>query len=58
MVGEADSAFMVIGYAVTLEAQGRFSEVRIARVDECKITETETTGAESTRVSFVIVISK
>ena len=49
--GEADSSFTVISYAMALEAQGRLSEVRIAEIDES--TEAETTG-----VSFTIIISK
>ncbi len=49
--GEADSPFAVISYAMALEAHGRFSEVRIAEIDES--TEAETSG-----VSFTIVITK
>lgn len=49
--GEADSPFTVINYAIALEAQGRFSEVRIANIDE--IIKAETTG-----VSFTIIITR
>jgi len=49
--GEADSAFTAINYA--REAQRRFPEVRIAAIDE-----SESTEAESTGVSFKIVIAK
>ncbi len=54
--GEADSSFTAISYAMALEAQGRFSEVRIVEID--KSTAAKTTAAESTGVSFIIVISK
>ena len=49
--GKADSAFTVISYATALEAQAGFSEVRIAEIDE-------STEAESTGVSFIIVFSR
>jgi len=49
--GKADSAFTVISYAVALEARAEFSDVRIAELDE-------STEAESTGVSFIIVISR
>lgn len=63
VVGEADNSFTVISYAVALEAQGRFSEVRIAGINESKSTEAETpetgsTEAEGSGVSFRIVITK
>jgi len=54
--GEADSSFTVINYAMALEEQGGFPEVRIAGIDSS--TETETTEAENTWVSFSIVITK
>jgi len=46
--GEADSPFTVVSYVITLEAQERFPEVRIAEIGE-----TEANG-----VSFTVVISK
>lgn len=51
--GKADSPFTVISYAMALEAQVGFSEVRIAEIDGSKSPQVETTG-----VSFTIVISK
>lgn len=58
LVGEADSFFTVISYATALEAQGRFPEARIAEIGESKSAQAETTAAESTGVTFRIVISK
>jgi len=51
--GETDSPFAVTSYAMALEAQGGFFEVRIAEIGEG-----ETTEAESKRVFFRIIISK
>jgi len=56
--GEADNSFTVISYAMALEAQGVFSEVRIDEIGESRSTEAETTEVESSGVSFIIVISK
>jgi len=56
--GEADSSYTIISYAMALEAQGIFSEVRIGEIGESRSTEAETTEAESTGVSFIIVIRK
>lgn len=36
--GEADSSFVVISYAMALEAQGGLSEVRIVEINESKST--------------------
>lgn len=58
VTGEADSSFTVISYAMALESQGEFSEVRLAEIGESKNTEAETTEVESRGVSFMIVISK
>ena len=52
--GEADSFFTVISYAMALEAQTGFSEVRIAEIDDSSVVEGE--EAETTRVSFSIII--
>lgn len=52
--GKADSFFTVISYAMALEAQTGFSEVRIAEIDESNVVEGE--EAETTRVSFSIII--
>ncbi|MBA7616178.1 hypothetical protein ES703_23474 [subsurface metagenome] len=57
VAGEADSPFTVVSYVTALEALGKFSEVRIAWIDESKSTGDETAEAESTGVSFRIVIS-
>jgi len=51
--GETDSPSKVISYAEALEEQAGFSGVRIAKIEEVN-----TTGAETTTVSFSIVISK
>ena len=56
--GEADSSFTVISYAMALEAQGVFSEVRIGEIGESRSTGAETTEVESSGASFIIVISK
>ncbi len=50
--GEADSSFSVIRYAVALEANGDFSEVRITEINGSKSTE-----EESHTVSFIIAIT-
>ena len=55
--GEADSSFTVISYAMALESQGGFSEVRVAEIGESRSTEAETTEVESSGVFFTIVIS-
>jgi len=57
VAGEADNSFTVVSYVTALEALGKFSEVRIAWIDEIKGTGDETAEAESTGVSFRIVIS-
>ena len=54
--GETDSPFVVVNYAMALEAKGGFSEARIAEIDESKPAEAEATEIERTRVSFKIVI--
>lgn len=51
--GEADSSFSVIRYAVALEANGDFSEVRIIEISGSKNTEDE-----SHTVSFIIAITR
>ncbi|MFQ5759224.1 MAG: PilN domain-containing protein, partial [Candidatus Bathyarchaeia archaeon] len=56
--GEADSSFTVISYAMALETQGVFSEVRIGEIGESRSTEAEATEMESSGVSFIIAISK
>ena len=58
MEGETDSPFVVVNYAMALEAKGGFSEARIAEIDESKPAEAEAMEIESTRVSFKIVITK
>jgi len=57
VIGEADNPFTVVSYVTALEALGEFPEVRIAWIDEIKGTGGETAEAESTGVSFRIVIS-
>lgn len=47
LVGEADNPFRVIDYATALEAQERFSEVRIVRI-----------GESGAGVSFTIIVRK
>lgn len=51
--GEADNPFTIISYVLALGAQGGLSEVRIAQIGESEITEAESSG-----VSFTIVITK
>jgi len=46
--GEADSSFTVITYAMSLEARGELSDVRIAEIGE----------GEGTELSFTIIIFK
>jgi len=55
--GEADSSFTVISYAMALESQGVFPEVRVAEIGENRSTEDETTEVESSGVFFTIIIS-
>ena len=60
--GETDSPSTVISYAMALEAQERYSEVRITEIDEASTTKTESSEAEvteaETRVTtFDIVMS-
>ena len=61
--GETDSPFTVVSYAMALETQGGFSEVRITEIDEAMIIETgdtETEGplTETNVITFDIVMSK
>lgn len=56
--GEADSPFTVISYALALETQGLFSEVRIVEIGGSKSGGAETTEGENSRVSFTVVISE
>ncbi|MFC1914609.1 pilus assembly protein PilM [Chloroflexota bacterium] len=56
--GEADNSFTVVNYVVALEKTGKFSEVRIAWINDSKSIAAETAEAESTGVSFNIVINK
>ena len=59
--GETDTLFTVINYAMALEAQEEFSEVRIAEIDEVgtigtEENETEAPEAEISVITFDIVI--
>ena len=59
--GKADNPFTVISYAVALETEGKFSEVRIAEIDEFRTAAAsgnETTEAEVNLATFDIIISK
>jgi type IV pilus assembly protein PilM len=56
--GEADSPFTVIDYAVALEIQGEFSEVRIAEINESMSAGVESPEMETSKVSFVININE
>lgn len=56
--GEADSPFTIVSYARALEAQGKFSEVRIAEIGRSGSTEAETEGAESSGAPFIIVLNR
>ena len=56
--GEADNSFTVVDYVVALEKTGKFSEVRIAWINDSKSIAAETAEAESTGVSFNIIINK
>jgi hypothetical protein len=56
--GEADNSFTVVSYVIALKALGKFSEVRIVKIDESKSTGDSTTEAGSTGVFFEVVISK
>ncbi len=61
--GNTDSPFTIINYVTTLEAQGRFSEVRINEIDEAGAIEAEDTETEAPEfdinmITFDIVISK
>ena len=61
--GETDSPFTVISYAMALETQGLFSEIRITEIDEVIIIETGDTEAEGSPVetnviTFDIVMNK
>jgi type IV pilus assembly protein PilM len=61
--GETDTPFTVINYVMALEAQGRFSEVRIIEIGEARPVETEVTGTEAADaginvITFDIVISQ
>lgn len=58
VTGVADNPFTVVDYVVALEALGKFSEVRIVRIDESKGAGVSTTETGSTGVSFKIVINK
>ncbi len=56
--GRADSPFTVISYVIALEAEGRFTEVRIARIDESRNDSGDAAAPSGASVSFTIVISK
>ena len=56
--GEADNAFTVVSYVIALEELEKFSDVRIAWINESKSTGDGTTEIEILRVSFNIIISK
>lgn len=56
--GVADNSFKVIGYTMALETIGKFSEVRIARIDDGYSTGAKSTKVSSAGVSFTIVIRK
>lgn len=54
--GKADTAFTVVEYVTALEKAEIFAEVRIAEITDG--TRAESTAAETTRVSFSIVITR
>jgi len=54
--GEADSSLTVISYVMALEAQGRFSEVRIAQIEESRRAKIEITD-EDAAVSYTVDIN-
>ena len=56
--GVADNSFTVIDYTMALETSGKFSEVRIAQIDDRESTRARSTKVKSTGVSFTIVIRK
>ena len=61
MNGETDTLLTVINYAMALEAQEEFSEVRITKIDEVRTigteeTETEAPEAEISVITYNIVI--
>jgi Tfp pilus assembly PilM family ATPase/Tfp pilus assembly protein PilN len=60
--GETDSVFSVIEYAIALEGQKEFSEVRITRLDEeisiaSEVEETETAPEQISVITFEILIN-
>ncbi len=61
--GETDSVFMVVNYAMALEAKDTFSEVRITELDEAitvtaEAAESEPIVVESSVITFEIFINK
>ena len=59
--GKADNPFTVISYAIALETEGEFSEVRITEIDEFRTvaaTGNETPEADINLTTFDILISK
>ncbi|MFC1870030.1 pilus assembly protein PilM [Chloroflexota bacterium] len=57
MEGKANSSFTVVSYATALEETGKFSEVRIARIDDNQI-KTGNSGVVISGVSFRLIIDK
>ncbi len=56
--GKADNSFTVISYVTALETSGRFSEVRISRIDDREVTGDGAARVKSRGVYFTIVIRK